>query len=307
MTMQIQHLRYFVAVARAGHFTRAAASLKVSQPTLSKQIHSLEDDLGAPLFRRERGGVVLTPAGEVLLPVARRILADADTARREVAELVGLRRGRVRLGATPSLAAALVPPVLRRFHGAHPGIELHVEQSGSQDLVRHLVGGELDLALIILPDQGTDPALLAEPILRESLVLASAREEMPGPVRITDLRDRPLLMFRTGYDLRDATLAAFRREGVEPSFVVEGGEMDTVLGFVEAGLGVALVPGMVVVGRPGLHATPLAPPGIRRTVALAHRRETPPTHAAAAMRATLLDHVAEASLPPGVERSALER
>jgi DNA-binding transcriptional LysR family regulator len=298
--VQIQHLKYFVAVANLGHFTRAAESLGVTQPTLSKQIHSLEADIGAPLLDRARGGATLTPAGAVLLPIARRILADVDTARREVQDLVGLRRGRVRLGATPSVATSLVPQVLRRFRAAYPAIDLHVEESGSQDLVSHLTGGELDLALVILPEHGTDPALSAEPILRESLVVASAEPFPLDPVRIGDLRDRPLVMFRTGYDLRDATLEACRREGFVPPFAVEGGEMDTVLGLVEAGLGIALVPSMVLANRPGLRATPLAPPGIRRTIALAHRRESPLTHAASALRDTLQHHLREAPLPPGV-------
>lgn len=304
MKVQFQHLRYFVAVARHGHFTRAADSVGVAQPTLSKQIHSLEAELGAALFDRGRGGATLTAAGEALLPIARRIVADVDTAHRAVEEVIGLRRGRVRLGATPSIATSLVPAVLRRFQATYPGVELHVEQGGSQDLVRHLTGGELDLALIILPDQGTDPALRTEPILNEDLVLVSADGEPRGPVHIADLRNRPLVMFRTGYDLRKATLDACRREGFEPRFSVEGGEMDTVLGFVEAGLGVALVPGMVLAGRPRLTATPLAPPGIRRTVALAHRRESPLSHAAAALREILLDHVtAGKSLPYGSVRS----
>ncbi|MEJ3748604.1 LysR substrate-binding domain-containing protein [Actinomycetes bacterium KLBMP 9797] len=299
MRVQIQHLRYFVAVANLGHFTRAAESLGVTQPTLSKQIHSLEADLGAPLFDRARG-VALTPAGAALLPVARRILADVDTARREVQELVGLRRGQVRLGATPSISTSLVPPVLGRFRAAHPGIDLHLEEGGSQDLVRHLTGGELDLALIILPGQGTDPALRAEPLLTESLVVASAGPGLPTPLRVADLRGRPLVMFRTGYDLRDATLEACRREGFEPTFAVEGGEMDSVLGFVAAGLGVAVVPSMVLAGRPQLRATPLAAPGIRRTVALAQRHASPLPHAAAALRETLLHYLTEAPLPPGV-------
>lgn len=285
--MQIQHLRYFVAVADLGHFTRAADSLGVTQPTLSKQIHTLEADLGTPLFDRGRGGPALTPAGAALLPIAGRILADVDTARREVQELVGLRRGRVRLGATPSLSTSLVPPVLGRFRAAYPGIELHLEQSGSQDLVRHLTGGELDLALIILPGHGTDPALRAEPLLTESLVVATL-DDVRGPVRIADLRERPLVMFRTGYDLRDATLDACRREGFVPRFAVEGGEMDSVLSLVEAGLGVAVVPSMVLAGHPRLRSAPLAPPGIQRTVAIAERRESTPTHAAAALRRTIL-------------------
>jgi DNA-binding transcriptional LysR family regulator len=297
--VQLQQLRYFVAVANHRHFTRAADGMGVAQPTLSKQIHSLEADIGAPLFDRARGNITLTPAGATLLPLARRILADVDTARREVQELIGLRRGRVRLGATPSLSTTLVAQVLRRYRAAYPGIDPQVEEGGSQDLVRHLTGGELDLALIILPEHGTDPALRAEPILRESLVAASVAPlpAVGAGLRIADLRDRPLVMFRRGYDLRDATLDACRRAGFAPSFAVEGGEMDAVLSFVEAGLGVALVPGMVLANRPRLRATPLAPPGIQRTIALAHRRESPLTHAAVALRETILGYLAEGTFP----------
>jgi DNA-binding transcriptional LysR family regulator len=125
-------------------------------------------------------------------------------------------------------------------------------------------------------------------------------------VRIEDLRHQPLVMFRSGYDLREATLAACRQAGFEPTFAVEGGEMDAVLRFVEAGLGLALVPSMVLSGRPGLLGTPLAPPGLQRVIALAHRKDVHPTHAARAFRETLLDFLADADeqgdLPPGVER-----
>jgi DNA-binding transcriptional LysR family regulator len=126
-------------------------------------------------------------------------------------------------------------------------------------------------------------------------------------MRIEDLRGRPLVMFRRGYDLREATLAACRQAGFEPRFAVEGGEMDAVLRFVEAGLGVAVVPSMVLDGRPGLVGTPLVP-GLRRTVALAHRKDVEPTRAAQAFRAALLFFLAEAahegSLPQGVEALA---
>ena len=307
--MQLQQLRYFVAVAETRHFTHAAERAGVTQPSLSKQIHALEADLGAELFTRTRGAVALTPAGEALLPLARRIIADADTARVEVQELVGLRRGRLRLGATPSLCISLVAPVLRRYADAFPRVRLQVEEGGSQDLVRHLVHGALDLAIIVLPSGGTDPSLRTEPILRESLVCVSSPMLPPPtedpPLHITDLRDQPLVMFRTGYDLRDATVAACERAGFTPAFAVEGGELDAVLAFVEAGLGLALVPSMAVAGRERLRITPLARPGVRRTVALAHRRDVTPTHAARAFRDTLLAYLTEASawstLPPGVE------
>lgn len=305
--VQLQQLAYFVAVAEARHFTQAAERMRVAQPSLSKQIKALEAELGASLFSRARGNVTLTPAGEALLPLARRMLADAETARSEVGELVGLRRGRVRLGATPSLCAGLLADALARFHHAYPGIELFVEEGGSRDLVRTLARGQLDLALIIMPLHSDDPALVTEEILRENLVVASpSNDHARKPyARIEELRRRPMVMFRRGYDLREATLSACRQAGFEPMFAVEGGEMDAVLRFVEAGLGVALVPSMVLDGRPGLAGTPLAPPGLRRTIAIAHRKDVEPTRAAQAFRATLLRFLTEAardgSLPQGVD------
>lgn len=310
--VQLQQLAYFVAVAETRHFTHAAERMRVAQPSLSKQIRALESELGAPLFSRARGNVTLTPAGEALLPLARRMLADAETARREVAELAGLRRGRVRLGATPSLCAGLLADALARYHRDYPGVELLVEEGGSRDLVRDLARGQLDLALIILPLQSHDPSLVTEEILRENLVVVSpshTRTRKPY-LRIDELRGRPMVMFRRGYDLREATLNACRHAGFEPRFAVEGGEMDAVLRFVEAGLGVAVVPSMVLDGRPGLAGTPLAPPGLRRTIALAHRKDVEPTRAANAFRATLLFFLAEAahegSLPQGVELATPE-
>lgn len=308
--MQLQQLRAFAAVAQLRHFTQAADELGIAQPSLSRQIAALEADLATPLFIRAPGRVDLTAAGEALLPRATSILADLDAARQDVQNIVGLRRGRVRLGATPSLCTTLVPQVLSRYRQGHPGVELHVEEGGSQDLVAALAHGELDLALVIEPEHGMDPALRAEPILLESLVVAAV-EPMPitapdGQLHVADLRGQPLVMFRVGYDLRDATLEACRQEGFVPTFAVEGGEMDAVLGFVQAGLGVALVPSLVLPARPGLVATPLAPPGVRRTIALAHRRDYPPTYAARALYDAILAYLDEAesmgALPAGVLR-----
>ena len=274
----------------------------MTQPTLSKQIHTLEGTLGTPLFDRVRGAVTLTAAGEALLPFARRIIADAGAARDEVRDIIGLRRGEVRLGATPSLCSSLVPAVLRRFRADHPGIALNVTEGSSPDLSAGLLAHSLDLALIVAPAHGVDPALDASPILQESLVVASVGERLGDQVALADLERLPLVMFRPGYDLRDVTLEACRQAGFTPRFAVEGGEMDAVLAFVEAGLGVALVPSMVLVNRPLLRATPLAPPGMRRTIALAHRRRSVLPHAAAALRATLLEHVATGgALPAGVQ------
>ncbi len=302
--MQLQQLRYFLAVAETRHFTQAADNLGVAQPTLSKQIHTLESTLGAPLFERIRGAVALTVAGETLLPLARRMVADADAAREAVQDIVGLRRGDVRLGATPSLCSSLVPEVLRTFRTRHPDIQLYVNEGSSQDLIGNLLAHTLDLALIVQPDGGVDDALSTRPVLRESLVVASVADRPPPTAKpeiaLTDLEDIPLVMFRAGYDIRGVTLEACRRAGFTPKFAVEGGEMDAVLAFVEAGLGVALVPSMVLANRPLLRATPLAPPRMRRPNALAHRRRSVLPHAAEALRTTLLAHIATQELPVGV-------
>ncbi|WP_395297783.1 LysR family transcriptional regulator [Kitasatospora hibisci] len=302
--MQLQQLRYFVAVAETRHFTRAAEAAHVAQPSLSQQIRSLERELGAELFHRTRGNIALTDAGDALLPLARRILADTESARLAVQETVQLRRGRVRLGAPPSLCTSLVPDVLRVFRDRYPGVALLVREGGSRDLVRTLAAGELDLALIITPPSGeAAPALDVTELLHEELVLVSRSVEgRRRKVRVAELRGRPLVMFREGYDVREATLEACRAAGFEPEFAVQGGEMDAVLGFVGAGLGPAVVPGMVA-ARSGLAVTPFAGPGLGRTIAVAHGREVPLTRASAALRETLLAHLRDAArdgdLPPG--------
>ncbi|MFB7469744.1 LysR family transcriptional regulator [Kitasatospora sp. NPDC056184] len=300
--MQLQQLRYFVAVAETRHFTRAAEAAHVAQPSLSQQIRSLERELGAELFHRTRGNIALTDAGDALLPLARRILADTESARLAVQETVQLRRGRVRLGAPPSLCTSLVPDVLRVFRDRYPGVALVVREGGSRDLVRSLAEGELDLALIITPRGEAAPALAVTGLLHEELVLVSAKPPARRRVRVAELRGWPLVMFREGYDVREATLAACRAAGFEPEFAVEGGEMDAVLGFVRAGLGPAVLPGMVA-HRSGLAVTPFAGQGLGRTIAVAHGHEVPPTRAAEALRETLLAHLRDAArdgeLPPG--------
>ncbi|GEL18508.1 LysR family transcriptional regulator [Pseudonocardia asaccharolytica] len=301
--MTLQQLAYFVAVANVRSFTRAAEQVGVAQPTLSRQLKALEDDLGAPLINRGRGELGLTPAGEAVLPLARRMLADAESARTAVAELIGLRSGRVRVGATPSLCIGVVADVLRIFHEQHPDVHLELAENGSQPLVRALVRGELDVAVLVVPREGLDPTLDITPLLRERLSVASPRSGRPpssrGSMSVTELSRRSLVMFRRGYDLREVTLQAYADAGVEPKFAVEGGEMDAVLRMVEAGTGVAVVPDLVFAGRPRLRRTVLTPP-LYRTVALARRADIAATHAAEAFCATMLSFIGDVAASGGL-------
>ncbi|HEX4725646.1 MAG TPA: LysR family transcriptional regulator [Pseudonocardiaceae bacterium] len=294
--MQFQQLAYFVAVAETRHFTRAAERMRVAQPSLSQQVRALERDVGAALFHRIRGNVTLTEAGETLLPIARRILAETETAYRAVRELDELGRGRVRLGATPSLCTGLLPTMLATFRQDYPGIELVVRESGSRDLQAELSEGTLDLAIIIDSRLHDDQRLTTVPLLAEELVVISAKSTPPpatARMPIRALKDHPLVMFRRGYDLRDATLAACRAEGFEPTFAIEGGEMDAVLEFVSAGIGLAVVPSTVVGNR--FHTTRFAAPGLTRTVQLAYRRDVEPTRAVRALRDAIMTSLARSA------------
>src|SRR2546426_10411689 len=134
--MEVHQLRYFVAVAELRHFTKAARGMRIAQPSVSRAIRVLEEELGTPLFHRMKGNVARTSAGEVLLPWARRVLADLDGAALEVRALAELRRGRLAVGATPSLTTTLLPPALARFHAAFPAVYLVLHEAGSRQLGR---------------------------------------------------------------------------------------------------------------------------------------------------------------------------
>lgn len=305
--MNLEQLRGFATIARVGHFTRAAEALHLSQPSLSRQISTLEHDLGTTLVNRTRGNLTLTAAGRALLPLATRMLADAESIRVEMAELAGLRRGRVRLGAPPTLCVSLVAEVLETYRATYPGIELQISEAGSRTLLEQLTGGQLDLALIVTSEHAvTEPSLAHTEVLVEQLVVADSMQHPrlgQGPVELRDLATVPQIAFSPSYDLRAATQSAYRILGLSPNVVIDGGEMDAVLRFVQVGLGVAIVPATALVGRSQLHGralrstprkdTDLAQPNLERTIGLAHRRDTPPGAAAIAMRELLLQTAAQ--------------
>ncbi|NQX11510.1 LysR family transcriptional regulator [Microbacteriaceae bacterium VKM Ac-2855] len=289
--MNLEQLRAFVSVAELGNFTRAAEQLHLAQPSLSRQISSLEQSLGADLLHRARGGSTLTEAGESLLPLAKRMLADAESVRLELARLAGLERGRVRLGATPTLCISLVPEVLNAFHTAHPAIDLHLSEHGSRRLLDDLGNGGIDVALVTGSDSASYPNVDITPLLVEELVLISSAARPAVTTRdavaLDEVAALPLIMFSTSYDLRETTEAAFRAAGLRPDIVLQGAEMDAVLRFVERGLGVAIVPAMVLIDRPGLRMTRLAGQSLHRTISLARPLGFPPSDAVDVMQRTI--------------------
>ena len=289
--MELRQLEYFVAVARHQHFTRAATSVGVAQPSLSQQIMALEADLGTRLFDRRGRQVQLTDAGRTLLPYATRILALVDEARGGLTEHADLRRGRVTIGTTPTAGARLLPAALAAFNATYPGIELALCEAGSPTLVEALARGDLDLAIVILPVRR--PALRVARLLTEEVVLAVATSHPlataipPEGLAPENLADERFILVREGYGLRRMTMDMCARAGFTPRVVLDGAEMDTVLGMVEAGLGVACLPRLALTGARHV-AAPLADPTMYRTLGLAWRQEPEPAGAARALRDHLL-------------------
>lgn len=233
--------------------------------------------------------MLLTSAGEALLPHARRMLIDADNALRSVQEVASLQRGRVRLGATPSTLDGLLPPILMDFHRRHPGINLEIHEAGSQVLSEELHTGGIDVALLILPLASDSPDIRTTVVFSERLVLASPpHSHVPERIDITDLAELPLVMFREGYDLRTVTLRACASAGFEPRLSVEGGEMGSVLRFVEAGLGHAVVPTIALRNRTGLRTSTIVNPPLERHLAVASRAPDSLPLAAQTFRRALL-------------------
>jgi DNA-binding transcriptional LysR family regulator len=308
MSMQLHQLSYVIAVAEERHFTQAAERLRLAQPSLSRQVRLLERELGVLLFHRGpgQGLVTLTADGEALLPFIRRVVADVEATKAEARALTGMSRGRLSIGATPSLITRVLAPALVQFHASHPGIELLVVEAGSRQLVRQLASGEVDLALVVLPIN--DPVVATTPLFDDPLVLAVAPEHPLATRRhvgVADLDGLPLVMFREGYDLREVTLAACREAGVEPRLVSQGGEMDGVLAFVAAGLGAAVVPAIAMPAETTLSAIRFEAPGLSRTVALAHRADRPVPRAARALVAQLVS-LGGATATAAAERDGLQ-
>lgn len=272
MMIELRHLIYFEAVARHEHVSRAAQELAIAQPALSKQIGDLEQSLGGvALFERAGRNIRLTEAGEVFLRYTRVILAQLEAARSEMQDRAGARRGRVIVGAPPTVGVRLLPAALAEFHRRFPDVELHVRQGGTQTLVGFLDAGVVDMAVITLPVGRRE--LRVEPLFDEDLVVVvAANHPLAGrsEVAFAELGAESFLLYPTGYEMRDATLAACRRAGFTPRVVLDGGEMDMLLRLAEAGLGIALMPPLALGGE-RLVALRIADQSLRRTMALAVR------------------------------------
>lgn len=242
--MELRQLRYFVAVAEERHFGRAAVRLHMAQPPLSQQIKQLEEQLNTRLLERTTRRVDLTPAGELLLERARSLLAEVDQLAHDV-ELVGQgASGVVRIGVVGSATYRLLPRIVENARRRMPGLKLHVTgEMLTPDLERALEDNRVDVAVLRPPVHST--AIETRLLEQDELVVALPEEHelaSRGTLRLEDLRDEPFVGYPRGSAVSGITLEATGRRGFRPRVVQEAGETSTLLSFVAAGLGVALVP-----------------------------------------------------------------
>lgn len=243
--MEMQQLRYVVAVARTGTFSRAAEMCHVAQPSLSQQIQKLEEELGHRLFDRTRREAKLTPQGEAFLRRAVRILDEADAARREASETSDLARGTLRMGVLPTIAPYLLRDSLAGFRRKFPGIEIAIEEDMTGQLVKQLLAYEIDFAIVSRPVD--EDRLEVRELFREELKLAlpaGHRLAKKATVSAGDLRSEPLIVMRPGHCLSEQVLGFCERRGISPKVSFRGAQIETIRTLVRAGAGISLVPAM---------------------------------------------------------------
>lgn len=245
--MELHQLRYFVAVAHAGSFTRAAESCFVAQPSLSQQLKKLEIELGEPLVHRMRHRAKLTEAGERFLKRAIRILREVDEAKREIEEHSGLVRGEVRIGVIPTAAPFIIPPALHEFAQSFPGIRGTVVEEPTVRLKEMLGNCELDLAIVSIPLDGT--SWIVEPLLEEELLLGAPRRHpltKVESVALADLRDEQFVLMKPTHTITRRIVEATSRVGFQPKAAFRTAQLVTVERLVGAGMGISLFPALAI-------------------------------------------------------------
>ncbi|HEX2531739.1 MAG TPA: LysR family transcriptional regulator [Burkholderiaceae bacterium] len=281
MNIELRQLRYFVAVAEELHFGRAAARLHMTQPPLSQTIQSLEAGLGTPLFVRTQRNVALTPAGAALLPQARTILQQAAALPQLAQRAASGASGTFSLSFVSSADYSVLPALLREFRQAWPQVQIELREATTDVQLEELAQQRIDAGLLIPPlPERAKAELDYLPVLKEPLLLAAPQEMklVRGQSRIAlrALADTPLIIFprRIAPGLHDTILACFHAAGTTPRIGQEAIQMQTIVGLVSAGMGIALVPQSVSnLKRAGVEYRLLADPVPLVETGLAWRRD----------------------------------
>ena len=243
--MEMHQLRYMVAVARTKNFSRAAEQCHVSQPSLSQQIQKLESELGGRLFERTKREARLTPAGDVFLHRALRILDEVGAAKREATDASSLLRGVITLGVLPTIAPYLLPEVVKRFSNKFPGVEIIIHEDTTARLLKLVLAYELDFVLASHPVH--NERLEIRDLFTEELKLALPPTHglvRKRTVSAGDLENEKFIVMQEGHCLGDQVLRFCDGRDVKPKISFRSAQLETIQSLVRAGLGISLVPAM---------------------------------------------------------------
>lgn len=239
--MELYQLEYFLEAARQRSFTRAAEKLHLAQAALSEQMRKLEEELGTPLFNRGRRETVLTAAGETLQIHADALVDRAAAAKRAVHDLIGLRGGRLTIGAIPSVSACLLPSAIASFRKLYPLVELALFEGTSEAVAQWVEAGRVEFGIVQLPTSSgsfDEHPLFTEPFV--ALIAKSHSLAKQKTVSLAKLADEPFILYKGR--ARDTALTACRANGFEPRIACESSELETIRSLVAAGLGIAILP-----------------------------------------------------------------
>jgi len=283
--MEMHQLRYVVAVARAGNFSRAADQCHVSQPSLSQQIQKLEEELGERLFDRTKREARLTSHGESFLTRAIRILEEVDAAKREATDARQLLRGTLSIGVLPTIAPFLLPKILAEFTKTFPGMEVVVQEDTTAHLLKLVLGCEIDFALASQPI--ADSRLQVRELFSEELLLSLPPGHALTRKRVisaSDLEKQPFILMKEGHCLGDQVLRFCERRDLRPTITFRSAQLETVQALISAGLGLSLIPAMAAAHKrssPSEYRS-LALPKPSRRIAAVWLKPRPPGRAAEA-------------------------
>lgn len=282
--MDVRALRVFAEVVAQQGFTRAAAALHLSQPSVSKTVKALEDELGVPLLARGGRRVAPTDAGRLVADRARLVVEAVRGLEDELADLGALRRGRVRAGLPPMVGAAFFPAVVAELRRAHPGLALELREEGARRIEALVAEGELDVGVTVLPADAE--TFETHPFVHDALrAVLSPRHPLARrrTLSLAELAHTPLVLYREDFSLHDHILAACRRAGFEPRVASRSAQWDFLAAMAGADLGVALLPGTICerLDARRVAVVPLTDP-IPWHLALIWRRDAPLSAAAAA-------------------------
>lgn len=263
--MDIRQMQALIEVARLRSFTKAAEALYITQPTISKTVKAMEEELGVVLFDRVGKTIELTDAGRIIVTQAQQIVTSFQNLMSELDDLRNLKKGHLRIGLPPMVGASFFPKVIGEFHERYPDITIQLFEDGAKKVKQDVAGGALDVGVVVLPTVEAELSSFA--FVEEKLNLVvhpshplAERES----AELTELSQDGFVLFREDFTLHDRIIGECAKAGFQPHVIYESSQWDLISETVAVGLGVTLLPETICreIDDEGVRIIPLVKPVI---------------------------------------------